>query len=114
MPGTYKWAGTHTKTWEAVEKNPGGEALEGIHGLEFTEGLYGRDVLLLGAPPHPGLVLLRLFPLHQWLLLRGFHLPGDHRRVDSGRAVDFLVFGGSHVGGFDANVRPAREQPQMP
>lgn len=52
--------------------------LEGVHGLEFAEGLDRGDVFLLGASSHACLALLGLLPFYQRLLLRGLHAPRHH------------------------------------
>lgn len=71
--------------------------LEGVHGLEFTEGLDRRDVFLLGTSSHTCLAFLRLLPFYQWLFLGGLHAPGHHRRVDSRCTVNLLVLGGGYI-----------------
>lgn len=52
--------------------------LEGVHGLEFAEGLDRGDVFLLGASSHACLALLWLLPFYQRLLFRGLHAPRHH------------------------------------
>lgn len=49
--------------------------LEGVHGLEFTEGLDRGDVFLLGASSYTRLAFLRLLPFYQRFLLWGLHAP---------------------------------------
>lgn len=72
--------------------------LEGVHGLEFTEGLDGGYVFLLGASSHTRLAFLWFLPFDQRLLLRSLHAPGNHWWVNRGCAVNLLVFGGGYIG----------------
>ena len=72
--------------------------LDAIHGFELAEGLHRVDMLLVGgAADLVGLVVV-LLALDQWLLLGGFHLPGDGRHVEVLHAQGPLVLGGGHVG----------------
>lgn len=75
--------------------------LKRVHGLELAEGLDRWDVFLLRASAHPGLTLLRLLPLHEWLLLGHLHAPWHYGRIDCRCSVHLLVLGGSHVRSLD-------------
>lgn len=76
------------------------KSLDAVHGLELAQSLHRVDVLLLGGSLHSvGLAVVLLLSLHQRLLLRSFHPPGDCRHVEGLHAFAFLVFGGGHIGG---------------
>lgn len=77
--------------------------LDAIHGFKLAQSLHRVDVLLLRGPlDSVGLTIILLLSLHQRLLLRGFHPPGDSRHVEGLYAFVLLVLGRCNIRRFDS------------
>lgn len=75
-------------------------SLDAIHGLKLAQGLHRVDMFLLRGPlDSVGLAVVLLLSLHQGLLLRSFHPPGNGGHIEVLHALVLLILGGRDVGG---------------
>lgn len=78
-------------------------SLDAIHGFKLAQSLHRVDMLLLrGSLDSVGLTVILFLSLHQRLLLRSFHPPGDSWHVEGLHAFVLLVLSRCNIGGLDS------------